>query len=87
MATPQQERSEATSAPRHGSPRRILNWSRCADWFHQLSPMLRSALLLVTAAVLTAVIGIGALLAFFAWDDHQFKNGPYCRSEPADPLC
>ena len=51
-------------------------------------PTVAQALLLTAAfAVVAAVLGAGALLAFFAWDDHQFENGPYCHAHPGDPLC
>ncbi len=57
------------------------------NWFRHLSPLPRSIVVMVAAAALTSVLGLGGLLAFFAWDDHQFRNGSYCRSNPADPLC
>jgi hypothetical protein len=52
-----------------------------------LSPALRAIAVVVAATTLTAVVAVGGFLAFLAWDDHQFKNGPYCHAEPDDPLC
>ena len=57
--------------------RQVLTRSRAAAWFRQLSPVLQALVVIVVTATLTAALAMGGLLTFFAWNDHQFKNGPY----------
>jgi hypothetical protein len=69
------------------SVRQVLKRPRAVAWFRHLPPLLQAIMVVVAASTLTAALVVGGLFAFFAWDDHQFKNGPYCHAEPEDPLC
>jgi hypothetical protein len=41
----------------------------------------------VGVLTLTTAVAVGGLLAFFEWENYQFKNGSYCQAEPNDPFC
>jgi hypothetical protein len=65
----------------------ILKRSGTAAWFRRMSPLMQAVVVIVSVATLAAVVAVGGLVAFFAWDEHQFRNGSYCHAEPDDPLC
>lgn len=69
------------------SARQALERSRFVVAYRHLSPLMQSTVVVAAVAALTLALVIGGLLAFFAWDDDQFEDGPYCHAEPEDPLC